>query len=303
MGRRMAVAVICLLVLLVLLGVLTVLGRPAIMPMDGTASAFHIDPVPMQDKAMEGRAAEGVAKAAANEMTSTPPQLASAGAFRMPSDAMMVRSGAATLEVDSLAAALDRARELAGQLGGFVAGTNAQAGRTRPRSAMLELRVPSPRFDELAQGLGVVGRLEHVQISTEDVGEEFSDVAARVANGKRMEGRLLDLLAQRTGKLQDALTVERELARVREEIERYEARLRYLQARTSMSRFTLSLHEPLPVLSGSGPSPLRDAVRQAWRNFIEVTALAIASLGVVAPIGLVAGGAWWMWRRRRPALA
>jgi hypothetical protein len=57
------------------------------------------------------------------------------------------------------------------------------------------------------------------------------------------------------------------------------------------------------VLAATGPSPLRDAVRQAWRNFIELTALAIASLGVLAPIGLAVGGAWWAWRRRRPALA
>jgi hypothetical protein len=69
-----------------------------------------------------------------------------------------------------------------------------------------------------------------------------------------------------------------------------------------MSRITLSLHEPLPVLADAGPSPLRDAARQAWRNFIELVALAIASLGVIVPLGMLVGGAWWLWRRRRPAL-
>jgi hypothetical protein len=301
MMRRTTLAAVGLLVLLGVVSVASVMKRPKaadlmLLPASG-GDAKTVN---------AGRdmiATEQVARAAAMDVPGAPPELAVSGAFRMPSDAMLVRSGSAVLEVDSLAVALERAHELALRLGGFVAGTDARAGRERPRSATLELRVPSARFDDLARGLDAVGRLEHVQIGTEDVGEEYSDVTARVANGKRMEGRLLDLLANRTGKLQEALTVERELARVREEIERYEARLRYLQARTAMSRLTLSLHEPLPVLAATGPSPLKDAVRQAWRNFIELTALAIASLGVLAPIGLAVGGAWWAWRRRRPALA
>jgi len=284
---------------LVLLGVMTRsrweprgTGRTVAVP--GPAQLFD------KDAANEREIAGRVAAAASDEAPSAP-SLAD-DAFRLPADAMLVRSGSAVLEVDSLAAALDHARELAARLGGFVAGTDARAGRAQQRSATLELRVPSSRFDELAQAIGTVGRLEHVQISTEDVGEEYTDVAARVANGKRMEGRLLDLLANRTGKLQEALTVERELARVREEIERYEARLRYLQARTATSRLTLSLHEPLPILADNGPSPLREAARAAWRNFIELLALAIASLGLVVPLGMLAGGAWWLWRRRRPLL-
>jgi hypothetical protein len=262
---------------------------------------------PKDAPAALGLGAQRVADAASNVDGTAPAatlsdEFTAGSGFRMPADAMLVRSGVATLEVDALAPALDRAHQLAARLGGFVAATDARAGASQPRIASLELRVPAARFDELAQGLGAIGRLEHVQISTEDVGEEYTDVAARVANGRRMEGRLLDLLASRTGRLQDALTVERELARVREEVERYEARLRYLQARTAMSRVTLSLHEPVPVLSDVGPSPLRDAARQAWRNFIELVALAIASLGVVAPAGMLAAGAWWLWRRRRPAL-
>ena len=101
-----------------------------------------------------------------------------------------------------------------------------------------------------------------MQVSTEDVGEQFTDIAARVTNARRLEERLIDLLAHRPGKLQDILAVERELARVREEIERYEGRLRYLKARAATSRMTLSIHEPVPVIETTGQSPLVDAVRR-----------------------------------------
>ena len=106
----------------------------------------------------------------------------------------------------------------------------------------------------------------------------------------------------RPGKLQDILAVERELARVREEIERYEGRLRYLKSRAATSRLTLSVHEPVPVLEKTGQSPLVDAVRQAWGRFLGLVTLAIGWSGVVIPVGLIGAGAWWTLRRRRRPL-
>jgi hypothetical protein len=114
------------------------------------------------------------------------------------------------------------------------------------------------------------------------------DVQARIANARRLEQRLVELLANRTGKLADVLTVERELARVREQIERYEGRLRYLRSRASVSTLTVAVHEPFPVVaSHPGERPIRDAFVQAWRNLVGVTAAVIASLGVVIPLGVL----------------
>ena len=109
------------------------------------------------------------------------------------------------------------------------------------------------------------------------------------ANGRRLEERLVELLRTRTGKLQDVLSVERELARVREEIERMEGRLRYLRSSAQLSTLSVSLHEPIPIVASHGPGPITEAFRAAWRNFVGVLAGAIASLGFVVP---VLGGGW-----------
>ena len=146
-----------------------------------------------------------------------------------PMDRLILRTGQASIEVDSLETAMARLRQLARRAGGFVADAAVQSGRDQVRQATLELKVPSARFDELTEGLEPIGRLEFVNVSAEDVSEEFVDLAARAANGRRLEERLVELLRTRTGKLQDVLSVERELARVREEIERIEGRLRYLK--------------------------------------------------------------------------
>lgn len=220
----------------------------------------------------------------------------------LPVDAMLIRTGNASIEVRALNPAIDQVRALAGQMGGFVANTSIQAGDERLRTASIELRIPNDRFDAAVSGLNGLGKLETVQVSTEDVGEQYTDIAARVVNAHRLEDRLIDVLAQRPGKLQDILAVERELARVREEIERYEGRLRYLKSRASTSRLTLSVHEPVPVLEPTSQSPIVDAVRQAWGRFLGMVTLAIGWSGVVIPVGLLAAGAWWTLRRRRRPL-
>jgi hypothetical protein len=221
---------------------------------------------------------------------------------------MVIRTGQASVEVDSLENSVAQLRQLAGRLGGYLANSSYQAGSAQYRSASIELRVPSERFDELVNGMSPLGKVEYVNITAQDVGEEYADVAARITNGKRLEGRLIELLAHRTGKLQDVLEVERELARVREEIERYEGRLRYLAAHASMSSLTISIHEPLPIQGPYRGTPvIAEAFQRAWRNFVNLNAAIIASLGVVVPLGLVGMAgiltARRWWRRRGVAVA
>jgi len=215
-----------------------------------------------------------------------------------PATGMIIRTGNASIEVDSLDSGLGALRQLARRVGGYVANSAIQGGKEQLRTATVEIKVPAERFEDLTTGLEPLGRIEFVNVSAQDVGEEFVDLSARVANGRRLEERLIDLLATRTGKLQDVLTVERELARVREEIERIEGRMRYLKSRSAVSSLSVSLHEPPPIVGEHpGHSIVGEAFLRAWRNFMEVLVGVIASLGYVVP----AGGLLWtliFWGKR-----
>jgi hypothetical protein len=214
------------------------------------------------------------------------------------SSAMIIRTGTATIEVDSLEPAVARLRALALSVGGYVGNTSMQTGKNQLRSATVEIKVPSQRWGQLLVGLKPIGTLEAQDESAEDVGEEYVDVQARVANARRLEARLIDLLANRTGKLSDALSVERELARVREEIERYEGRMRYLKTRSAISTMTVTVHEPAPVLGNQpGDNPIAQAFRDAWRGFIGFIAGIIVSLGVLIPLAVIAWIVWMVYRR------
>lgn len=213
---------------------------------------------------------------------------------------MVIRNGAVNIQVDSIEPAVERIRGIAIAHGGYVGGLTVQAGEHQVRSATLELKVPSARFDSVMTGMPTLGKVEHSSTSAEDVGEEYVDLTARAQNAKRLEARLVSLLATRTGKLDDVLMVERELARVREEIERHEGRLRYLTTRVAMSTIHATVHEKMPVIAAApGRNVLVEAFKNMWRNFVRILVLGIEMLGVAIPVLLVASASYWMFRRWR----
>lgn len=217
-----------------------------------------------------------------------------------PASRLIVRTGQASIEVDSLGPSMAELRRIVQRVGGFVADASVQSGRNQIRSATLELKVPASRFDELTEGIEPLGRLQFVNVGAEDVSEEFVDLTARVANGHRLEDRLVELLRTRTGKLQDVLSVERELARVREEIERMEGRLRFLKTSAQLSTLSVNLFEPPPILaSHPGRSVITEAFKTAWRNFVGLMAGVIASLGFVVPVLVLGWGGVILAKRYR----
>src|SRR5256714_14028294 len=212
------------------------------------------------------------------------------------SSTMLIRTGQAFVEVEKLDPAILKIRQLVAQVGGYITNSSMSGGRDQIRQASIEIKIPNTHYDQAVGSLSSIGKVETVNSTAQDVGEEFVDVTARMANARRLEDRLINLLDRRTGKLDEVLRVERELARVREEIERYDGRLRYLTARVAMSTLTINAHEPAPVIE-PGSNPIGEAFRHAWQNFVAMLAAVIASLRVLIPIGLIGVGGWIGYRR------
>ncbi len=220
------------------------------------------------------------------------------GQFNTGTQSMLIRTGQAFIEVESLDPAVLKVRQLAAQVNGMIANSSIIGGRDQIRQATFELKIPAGKYDETVSSLSTIGKVETVSSSAQDVGEEFVDITARVTNAKRLEERLISLLANRTGRLDEVLRVERELARVREEIERYEGRLRYLSSRVAMSTLTITIHEPGPIFGNNpGENPIVSALRRAWRNFVGLIAGLIASLGILIPLAVVGAAGWIAYKR------
>lgn len=122
-------------------------------------------------------------------------------------------------------------------------GSLSVTGEGNRRSLSATLRVPSARLDAFLAALRPLGQLQHESISTEDVTSEYQDLSIRIATAKREEQRLIGLLTNRTGKLSEVLEVEREIARVRTDIERMDAALRTRKDQVDYSSINLQVAE------------------------------------------------------------
>lgn len=146
---------------------------------------------------------------------------------------------------DPLPAAVN---QLATQFGGYIANTSVSQLQGNRRSGSWTIRVPVERYREFlgsASGLGVPQSLRE---SANDVSEQFVDLEARIASGKKLEGQIMQLLEKQSDKIDDLLAIERELARVRLEIESLEGRLRLLANQVAMSTVHLAAQEKLTYL-------------------------------------------------------
>ncbi|MBC8090076.1 MAG: DUF4349 domain-containing protein [Phycisphaerae bacterium] len=232
--------------------------------------------------------------------TATPEQLVNSAQPVVTAPTMVIRNGAVTIEVDSLELAVAALHQVAKSMGGYVGNSSQSTGAFNVRSATLELKIPAGRYENAISSLAPVGKIESQESSAEDVGEEFFDISARQANSRRLEERLITLLATRTGKLEDVLAVERELARVREEIERYEGRLRYLKSHVATSTLAVTVHERAAIVSQSpGRNVIVESFKNAWRIFVGLVSVTIASLGWIIPLGAVLALAWYVRKRMR----
>jgi len=218
-------------------------------------------------------------------------------------DRMLQREARIIVEVEDVDSAAAGLREITRALGGRVEQFDqTSAERETPRIEMT-VRVPEAELDEAVRRTGELGEVERVGMSAVDVTEEAQDLEVRLRNLRELEDRLLRLLGERTGDLQEVLAVERELARVRTEIERREARLQDLERRVRLATLHAELHEPYPLRerAGSGILPrLGRAFVQAGENLLDFVAWLIAALGYLVPLALiVALAVWWSRRQRR----
>ncbi len=176
---------------------------------------------------------------------------------------------------------------LAKRFDAFVADSTISGETGTHRSGRWRLRVPAARFDEMLDAATKIGEVRSRSSTSQDVSEEYYDVEARIANHKKEEARLIELLADKTGKLEEVLAVEREIARVRGEIERAEGRMRVLKDLTALSTVTITAEEIQNYVPEESPA-FGTEIRRSFQGSLD----ALQTFGKGLVLFLVAAGPW-----------
>lgn len=135
----------------------------------------------------------------------------------------------------------------------------------------LTIRIPSESFDTVIQTISDgVSYFEEKTISQRDVTEEFVDLNARLKAKRTLEKRYLELLSKAKN-VKEMLEIERELSKIREEIEAREGRLQYLQSQVSESTISIYFYK---VTSERGVTvsygrKMINALKNGWNGVSE----------------------------------
>ncbi|MBN1605115.1 MAG: DUF4349 domain-containing protein [Polyangiaceae bacterium] len=203
---------------------------------------------------------------------------------------LVVREATLKLRTPRPNKVVEAAPGLAQRFDGFVVKSELSRVGETSVEANVVLRVSAERLDAALAELRKLGEVLSESITGEDVTAEFVDVQARLKAKRVLEERLL-AIATASGKIDDMLKVESELARVRGEIEQLEGRSRYLEqsARLSSIHVTaVSPSQPTEAAGESFGSKMRKAWSRAGTGATEVLAGLVVLAGVLVPLVVVA---------------
>jgi hypothetical protein len=215
-------------------------------------------------------------------------------------DRKLIRTATLELAASNLVEITNRAREIAGSLGGY-----AGQEEVSTESATLTLHIPSNQFDKaLGQLSGLVGPdgVRSRSQTAEDVTEQLVDVDSRIATQRASVDRVRALLA-RAQTVNEIVQIESEVTRREADLESLEKRREALTGQVALSRVTLK------VSKGSAPPPASDdsgflaGLAGGWHAFLVAGAVLLRVVGALLPFLIVLGipgllGLRW-WRRRR----
>lgn len=188
-----------------------------------------------------------------------------------------------SLEVEDVPGAIEQIAATARASGGYVSGSSVYVhtyDQNTWRDGYITVRIPEAGHPEFLDEVSQLGEVTSRSVSSQDVTEEYIDVNARLENLKRQEQRLHEVLnMSRT--VEEVLSVEKEIERVRGEIDSLTGRLNYLNDRVEYSTISIRLTESDRVIYSWG---LGDALSESVRGFISMVNALIILVGYMLPI-------------------
>lgn len=155
----------------------------------------------------------------------------------------LIRNATVELEIVSFDDAVQKITAFANEEHGYVATTSSQKQANGKLRGEVIVKVLPQNLDLFLQKIRGLGELKNQTLGTEDVTKAYFDTDARLKNARVMEERLIEMLKTKTGKVSDLLQVEKELGRVREDIEKMQGELKYWDSQVQFATVTISLAE------------------------------------------------------------
>jgi anti-sigma factor RsiW len=155
----------------------------------------------------------------------------------------LVRNATAELEVTSFDESVQKITAFAAEDKGYVATTSSEKQENGKLRGEIVVKVLPDNLDRFLGKLRGIGELKNQALTTEDVTKSYFDTESRLKNARLMEQRLIEILKTKSKDVADLLEVEKELGRVREQIETMQGELKFMDSQVAFATVTITLAE------------------------------------------------------------
>ncbi|WP_169807268.1 DUF4349 domain-containing protein [Herbidospora cretacea] len=239
-----------------------------------------------------------------------PPDASGANVAMAPADRAIIYKAEMTVRAKDVAAALDQAKRMVTEAGGYVAEERSNSSASRQEST-ITFKIPPAQYPGTLGRLGKeLGTTESLHQGTEDVTGEVADVAARVKSAEAAVAQFRTLLtkAEKIGEIMD---IEREIQARTSDLEALQARQKSLTEQTGMATLTITLVGPSapPVQPQVEETGFLAGLKAGWDGLKKFADALSTIVGALLPWLVVMGVLFlialpfWRRMRRRQAVA
>lgn len=155
----------------------------------------------------------------------------------------LIRNATAELEVVSFDESIQKITAFASEEKGYVATTSSEKQANGKLRGEIVVKILPDNLDRFLGKLRGIGELKNQALTTEDVTKAYFDTESRLKNARLMEQRLIEILKTKSKDVADLLEVEKELGRVREQIETMQGELKFMDSQVAFATVTITLAE------------------------------------------------------------
>jgi len=199
------------------------------------------------------------------------------------------------IEKEDVKAGVDQVTIIAQQANGFVSDTSSSSRGDRDR-ASITIRVPKDAFASTVTAIEAIGNVRDKGTESDDITEQFIDLTIRRDNLLKQEERFLEILDV-ADTVSDILEIERELGRVRSDIERLTGRINFLENQVALSTITTSFVQPAttPLPSYNVGEIFRNGLSLLLNSFRIIVDIFFALI----PFVIVGGPIYYVYKKRK----
>ncbi|WP_103071054.1 DUF4349 domain-containing protein [Aquimarina sediminis] len=157
----------------------------------------------------------------------------------------IIKNGNCRLKVKNVEEATSLAKKIASKYKGYISDERF-TNTNYTKENRFTIRVPQDLFDTVLDSICSFAEfVDHKNISTIDVTEEYMDISSRLKTKFEVKERYETILRTKAKTVEDILKAEEKLSQLQEEIESAQGRLKYLSNRVSYSTIQVDMYQTI----------------------------------------------------------